>query len=149
MIAATLIVAAGAASTTFGQGKVQLNSIKLPPGFQISVWADGVRNARSIAQSPGGTIFVGTWNAGSVYALRDANKDGKADRVITIISGLRNMPNGVAFRDGALYVAEINRVLRFDNIESKLEAAGTPAVVTDKLPSDRHQIGRASCRERV
>ena len=93
---------------------------------------------RSLAQSPGGTVFAGTWNAGNVYALRDENKDGKADRVITIISGLRNMPNGVAFRDGALYVAEINRVIRFDNIESKLENAGTPAVVTDKLPSDRH-----------
>ena len=93
---------------------------------------------RSLAQSPGGTVFAGSWNAGNVYALRDENKDGKADKVITIISGLRNMPNGVAFRDGALYVAEINRVIRFDNIESKLENAGTPAVVTDKLPSDRH-----------
>ena len=137
MMAAAL-AAAVAGSTTFGQSKVQLEKIKLPPGFQISVWADGVANARSIAQSPSGTIFVGTWNAGNVYALQDQNKDGKADRVITIISGLRNMPNGVAFKDGALYVAEINRVLRFDNIESKLEAAGQPAVVTDKFPSDRH-----------
>ena len=95
------------------------------------------RNARSLAQSPGGTIFVGTDRAGSVYALRDDNKDGKADRVITVVSGL-NTPNGVAFRDGSLYVAEINRVLRFDNIEPKLEAAGAPVVVTDKFPSDRH-----------
>ena len=102
------------------------------------MWADGVSNVRSLAQSPGGTVFAGTWNAGNVYALRDENKDGKADRAITIISGLRNMPNGVAFRDGALYVAEINRIIRFDNIESKLENAGAPAVVTDKLPSDRH-----------
>ena len=102
------------------------------------MWADGVANVRSLTQSPGGTVFAGTWNAGNVYALRDENKDGKADRVITVISGLRNMPNGVAFRDGALYVAEINRVVRFDNIESKLENAGTPVVVTDKLPSDRH-----------
>ena len=83
-------------------------------------------NVRSLAQSPGGTVFAGTWNAGNVYALRDENKDGKADRVITIISGLRNMPNGVAFRDGALYVAEINRIIRFDNIESKLESGGHP-----------------------
>ena len=142
LIAAALLTAAGAGSVTLGQGggapRVQLEKIKLPPGFQIAVWAEGARNARSIAQSPGGTIFVGTWNAGNVYALRDDNKDGKADRVITIISGLTDMPNGVAFRDGALYVAEINRILRFDNIESKLENAGTPAVVTDKFPSDRH-----------
>ena len=138
VVIAAALAAAVTGSTTFGQSKVQLDKIKLPPGFQISVWADGVANARSLAQSPGGTIFVGTWNAGNVYALRDENKDGKADRVITVISGLRNMPNGVAFKDGALYVAEINRVLRFDNIESKLETAGQPAVVTDKFPSDRH-----------
>ena len=136
MMIAAVVVAAGVAAPA--QSKVQLGKIKLPPGFQISVWADGVSNVRSLAQSPGGTVFAGTWNAGNVYALRDENKDGKADRVITIISGLRNMPNGVAFRDGALYVAEINRVIRFDNIESKLENAGAPAVVTDKLPSDRH-----------
>jgi glucose/arabinose dehydrogenase len=136
-IAAALVAAVGFASTTFGQGKVQLSRIKLPAGFQIAVWADGVASARSIAQSPGGTIFVGSWN-GNVYAMRDENKDGKADRVITVASGLTSMPNGVAFRDGALYVAEINRILRFDNIESKLEAAGTPAVVTDKFPTDKH-----------
>ena len=136
MMIAAVVVAAGVVAPA--QSKVQLGKIKLPPGFQISVWADGVNNVRSLAQSPGGTVFAGTWNAGNVYALRDENKDGKADRVITIISGLRNMPNGVAFRDGALYVAEINRVIRFDNIESKLENAGAPAVVTDKLPSDRH-----------
>ena len=126
---------------TFGQGRpapaVQLGKIKLPPGFQISVFAEGLRNARSLAQSPSGTIFVGTDRAGVVYALRDDNKDGKADRVITVVSGL-NTPNGVAFRDGSLYVAEINRVLRFDNIEPKLEASSAPAVVTDKFLSDRH-----------
>ena len=143
LVSATAVAAAiGIASTTFGQGgdapRVQLEKIKLPAGFQISVWAEGVRNARSLAQSPGGTIFVGTFNAGSVYALRDENKDGKADRVITIVSGLKNMPNGVAFRDGSLYVAEINRVIRFDNIESKLEAAGNPAIVSDRFPGDRH-----------
>ncbi len=137
VIAAALVSAAGVASTTFGQSRVQLEKIKLPPGFQIAIFAEGVRNARSLAQSPGGTIFVGTDRAGSVYALRDDNKDGKADRVITVASGL-NTPNGVAFRDGALYVAEINRVLRFDNIEAKLEGAGQPAVVSDKFPSDRH-----------
>ena len=142
MIAAAILAIAGAASLTFGQGRgaapgVQLEKIKLPPGFQIAVFAEGLRNARSLAQSPGGTIFVGSDRAGSVYALRDDNKDGKADRVITVVSGL-NTPNGVAFRDGSLYVAEINRVLRFDKIEPKLEASGAPAVVTDKFPTDRH-----------
>jgi glucose/arabinose dehydrogenase len=143
LLAAAVAGVATLAAPLSGQGrgaqaKLPLGRIKLPQGFRISVWADGVHNARSLAQSPSGTIFVGTWNAGNVYALRDDNKDGRADRVITVISGLRNMPNGVAFRDGALYVAEINRILRFDNIESKLESAGQPTVVNDKFPSDRH-----------
>ena len=142
IVAAALVVAAGAASITLGQGRgaappVQLEKIKLPAGFRISIFAEGLRNARSLAQSPSGTIFVGTDRAGSVYALRDDNKDGKADRVITVVSGL-NTPNGVAFRDGSLYVAEINRVLRFDNIEPKLVASEPPAVITDKFPTDRH-----------
>ena len=141
-IAGAIIATVGSAAIILAQGRggaapVQLEKIKLPPGFQISVFAEGLRNARSLTQSPSGTIFVGSDRAGSVYALRDDNKDGKADRVITVVSGL-NTPNGVAFRDGALYVAEINRVLRFDNIESKLEASGPPAVVTDKFPTDRH-----------
>lgn len=143
IVAAALIAAAGAASITFGQARgatasrIQLEKIKLPAGFHISIFAEGVRNARSLTQSPSGTIFVGTQGAGSVYALRDDNKDGKADRVITVVSGL-NTPNGVAFRDGSLYVAEINRVLRFDKVEPSLVASAPPAVVSDKFPGDRH-----------
>src|SRR5689334_5551062 len=95
---------------------VQLNSIKLPPGFAISIYASGVKNARSMALGSNGTLFVGTRDAGNVYALVDHNHSGHADEVITIARGL-NMPNGVAFRDGALYVAELNRIWRYDNIE--------------------------------
>jgi glucose/arabinose dehydrogenase len=87
--------------------------------------------------SPNGTLFVGTRDAGNVYAIVDQNKDGRADEVISIASGL-NMPNGVAFRDRSLYVAEINRILRYDNIEANLKSAPKPAVVYSSLPSDRH-----------
>jgi glucose/arabinose dehydrogenase len=78
-----------------------VNSIKLPPGFTISIFASGVKNARSMALGTDGTLFVGTKDAGNVYAIVDRNKDGRADEVMTIAHGL-NMPNGVAFRDGAL-----------------------------------------------
>jgi glucose/arabinose dehydrogenase len=117
----------------------QLEKIKLPPGFSIAVWADKVDGARQMALAPDGTVFVGTQRQGNVYALADRNKDNRADAVVTLASGL-NTPNGVAFRDGTLYVAELNRVVRFDNILASLKPGMTPltpAVVNDKFPSDR------------
>jgi glucose/arabinose dehydrogenase len=115
----------------------QLSTIKLPPGFTISVFATGVPNAREMTLSPSGVLFVGTQGAGKVYAVVDQNKDGKADRVYTLASGLK-MPNGVAFRNGSLYVAEISRVIRFDDIESRLEHPPAPVVVNGSLPTERH-----------
>ena len=116
---------------------LRLDQIKLPPGFRISLYASEVEGARSLALSPNGTLFVGTRAEGKVYAVLDSNHDYKADKILTVASGL-NMPNGVAFRDGSLFVAEVNRVLRFDNIESRLNDPPKPVVVNDSFPSDRH-----------
>ncbi len=113
-----------------------LDKIRMPPGFEIEIYAEGVQNARSMTLSPGGTLFVATRSAGKVYAIRDDDANHRADRVITIAEGLR-MPNGVAFRDGALYVAEVSRVLRYDGIESRLNDPPEPLVLYDKYPSDR------------
>lgn len=117
--------------------ELPLEKIKLPPGFRISVYAGNVPNARAMALGKNGTLFVGSRSAGKVYAVIDRDKDQKADEVITLARGL-NMPSGVAFRDESLYVAEVNRVLRFDQIESKLSNPGTPVVVNDSFPKDRH-----------
>ncbi len=73
---------------------------------------------------------------GSVYAIQDRDGDNRADRVIEIAQGL-NTPNGVALRDGDLYVAEISRILRYDDIESRLENPPEPVVVKDDFPTDR------------
>lgn len=113
-----------------------LDQIKLPPGFSISIYASGVSNARSMALGPNGTLFVGTRKAGNVYAVVDRNHDNTADEVITLARGL-NMPNGVAFRDGALYVAEVNRIQRYDDIEAQLKHPPKPAVVNESFPRDR------------
>ena len=120
-----------------GQENAQLAQVKLPPGFKIEVYASDVPNARAMNLSPSGTLFVGSFMAGNVYAIRDHDKDQKADEVITVASGL-NTPNGVAFRDGALYVAEINRILRYDDIESRLGNVPDPVVVNDALPDEFH-----------
>ncbi len=117
-----------------------LAEIRLPPGFSIDVYASNVPSARQMALGSKGTVFVGSRGkqaGGAVHALVDRDGDQRADKVHRIASGL-NDPNGVAFRDGALYVAEISRVLRYDQIESRLESPGKPAVVNDSLPTDTH-----------
>ncbi|MFQ5753844.1 MAG: PQQ-dependent sugar dehydrogenase, partial [bacterium] len=120
-----------------GQENLALERITLPPNFKIAIYASNVPNARSMTLSPEGILFVGTRRAGNVYAILDQNQDHKADEVVTIAQGM-NMPNGVAFRDGVLYVAEVNRVLRYDKIESKLTHPDKPVVVNDRFPTDRH-----------
>jgi glucose/arabinose dehydrogenase len=112
-----------------------VDRIRLPAGFKADLYAE-VENARSMTLGDNGTVFVGT-RTDTVYALVDSNHDGKADKVITLAQGL-NAPNGVAFREGALYVAEINRILRFDNIEANLAKPPAPVVVFDKLPRETH-----------
>ena len=114
-----------------------LDSITLPPGFTIEVYAGDLENARSLELSPDGTLFIGTRTEGSIYAVRDTDGDNRADRMWTIARGLF-MPNGVQFRDGSLFVAEVNRVIRFDNIESRLDNPPAPVVVNDNFPDDRH-----------
>lgn len=110
--------------------------IKLPEGFKISVYASNVPGARSMALSKSGVLFVGTRGEGKVYAVLDTNKDYKADKVITIASGL-DMPNGVALKDGDLYVAEVSRVIKFPDIENHLNHPPSPVVVNDGFPSAR------------
>jgi glucose/arabinose dehydrogenase len=108
--------------------------VKLPPGFSIAVFADGVKDARSLALGGKGWLFVSTRRAGNVYAIRHDGR--RALETLTIASGL-NMPNGVALRDGALYVAEVNRVWRYDGIEAALPNVPRPVLVYDKYPADR------------
>ena len=117
-------------------GKLPMNSIKLPPGFTISVYAE-VDNARSLAMSPSGILFVGNRDEDKVYAVQDTNGDFVADKKWVIASGL-DMPNGVAFREGALFIAENSKISRIDNIESRLNSPGKPIVVYDKFPTESH-----------
>ncbi|MCQ1536692.1 sorbosone dehydrogenase family protein [Methanosarcina sp. KYL-1] len=112
-----------------------IGCIELPPGFSIDYYAENVENARSMTLSPNGTLFVGSRGAGKVYAIPDRDKDNKADEVLVLAEGL-TMPNGVAFRNGSLYVAEVSRVIRYDDIEARLEDPPEPVVVNDSFPSD-------------
>ena len=119
------------------KGDLPLERLQLPEGFEIGVFADNVENARSMTLSPSGTLFVGTRSKGNVYALKDTDGDMKADKKYTLMKD-GNMPNGVAFHEGDLYVAEVNRILKFADIESKLDNPGDPIVINDSYPSEKH-----------
>ena len=118
------------------KAELRLDAIRLPDGFTISVFAANVPGARSLARGDKGTIFVGSRSQGNVYALVDADGDHKAETLHLLASGL-NMPNGVAFRDGALFVAEIDRVHRFDGIEGRLASPPQPVTLPKIFPDKR------------
>ena len=114
---------------------IHLDTLRLPDGFEITLLTDQVPGARSMAQSPSGILYVGTRRAGRVYAVEEL--DGESPRVVVIAEDL-NVPNGVAWRDGSLFVAEIDRVLRFDDIDERLEDPPEPVLVSADFPSDTH-----------
>lgn len=111
-----------------------LDKIKLPPGFSISVYAE-VQGARSMVMSPSGVLFIGTQRPGSVFAVKDTDGDHVADKKWTITTGMNN-PNGVAIKNGSLYVAEISKVTKFDNIEQHLDNPGKGNVIYDQFPTE-------------
>jgi glucose/arabinose dehydrogenase len=129
-----LVLGCGVVHASSQTDKV-VDNVRLPAGFELRVYTDNVPAARSMALGRRGTLFVGT-RAGKVYAVSPAG--GGEQPVVRVIADRLNMPNGVAFRDGALYVAEIHRITRYDNIEASLDQILAPKVVRDDLPKDRH-----------
>ncbi|MGB5236509.1 MAG: sorbosone dehydrogenase family protein, partial [Flavobacteriaceae bacterium] len=114
-----------------------LEQLNLPEGFEISIYAEGVDEARSMAMGDDGTLFVGTRTANRLYAILDLDGDFKADKTIVLDTTLET-PNGVAFKNGALYVAEVNRLLRYDDIEQQLSSPPEPEVIYDDYPDEFH-----------
>ncbi|MDR1888242.1 MAG: PQQ-dependent sugar dehydrogenase [Zoogloeaceae bacterium] len=116
------------------QNRLPLEQIQLPPGFRISLWAR-VESARGMTQGSGRTVFVGSMRTGNVTAI-EYDADYRATRTHTIARNL-TMPAGVAFRDGNLYVSSHHRIVRLDQIESRLDNPLAPVVVRDDFPTDR------------
>ncbi|UCF55313.1 MAG: PQQ-dependent sugar dehydrogenase [Bradyrhizobium sp.] len=112
--------------------KLPLAKLKVPAGFNIEVYASGMANARSLALSDKGTVFVGSRLVDKVYAITD--KDGKRS-VKVIASGLYR-PNGVAFKDGTLYIAELSKISKIEKIDEFIDNPPKPTVIYDKLPKD-------------
>ena len=118
-------------------GSPKLDALRLPPGFSIEVYAAGVPNARSMALGAAGTVYVSTRRDNRVYAVVDRNRDHKADKVYTVAQGLE-MPNGVAYRNGSLFIAQIGRIVRLDGIDTHLANPPRPVVINDALPKFEH-----------
>lgn len=116
---------------------LDLSGIRLPPGFRIEVYSEQTPGARSLALADDGTVFVGSIGEGKVYALRDEDRDGRAERVTVVAQGL-NAPNGVTWLAGDLYVAEITRISRIRQIAAHLDGSAKPELVMDGFPPDRH-----------
>ena len=114
-----------------------LERLNLPAGFKIEIYADGIDEARSMAMGDDGTLFIGTRTANKVYAVQDLDGDFKADKTIVLDTTLET-PNGIAFKDGALYVAEVNRLLRYSDIENQLSSPPQPEVIYDDYPTEFH-----------
>jgi glucose/arabinose dehydrogenase len=112
--------------------KLPLDLLKAPKGFNIEVYASGMPNARSLALSDKGTVFVGSRLQDKVYAI--TNRDGKR-QVHVLVSGLYR-PNGVAFKNGTLYIAELSQISKIDNVEDKIDASPKPVVIYNDLPKD-------------
>ncbi len=132
-----IILTAFTGLSTASANQAVLDKIQVPEGFHIDYFSDSVPNARSMALGNDGTVYVGTRTEGKVYALPDLNNDGKADKVVTIASGL-TMPNGVEVISGDLYVAEVSRLIRFSKIASQLENPPDAEVIFDWLPTKIH-----------
>ncbi|MFV1979965.1 MAG: sorbosone dehydrogenase family protein [Rhodothermia bacterium] len=119
------------------EGDVYLERLRLPDGFEISVYAE-VPEARTIKLADDGVLYVGNRRAGNVYAAVDSDGDGFAETVYTIASGL-TMPNGIAIKNGSLFVAESHRVTRYDDIGNHLSDPPEPVIVVEGLPEEaRH-----------
>jgi glucose/arabinose dehydrogenase len=112
--------------------EIPVDKIKVPPGFKVELWASGINNARVMTWGEKGTLFVSSRVAGQVYAVVDK---GGTREVKVIAKGL-NLPNGVAFKDGTLYVAEVSKIWKLEKIEDTLDSPGEPKMVYETLPKD-------------
>ena len=113
-----------------------LEALRLPPGFQISVFAE-LTNPRQLALSESGIVYAGSFRAGNLYGVIDANSDGSADKVVTIDHDL-TLPTGIAIQDGDLYVGAVDKLLVYQNIDQTFESSPEPFVLYDELPEETH-----------
>ena len=131
-----LCLSVGSSLAASPEHEAVLKQLRLPPGFSIDIFAADIPNARQMAVGDNGVVYVGT-RQGNVYAVQDRDGDGIAEQKFLLADQL-NLPNGVAYKDGSLYIAEIQRISRIENVGQRLANPPKPVTVYDQFPSDRH-----------
>ena len=125
--------------TVTPEGDIPVANIKLPPGFKAEVWASGMPGARMMARGSQGTLWIGTRGIGRVYEVKDSG--GK--RTSRILIDKLTQPNGVAFKDGTLYVMAIDKFLRYDGIEKNPNVTSTSWITATTAPIPKpHDLNR-------
>jgi glucose/arabinose dehydrogenase len=115
----------------FGQRAAAQDAVRLPSGFHVSVFAQGLSGVRNIVLGPGNVVYAALAQPGTIVKVPDTNRDGVADSVVTVARGLRG-PFGIGFRGDTMYVAEMTAVKRFD------PGAAAPATIVPRMPSGGH-----------
>ena len=134
---AAVLSLGGVCQPTLFAGDPRMEDISLPPEFKISVYAENVPNARGMSLGEDGTLYVGSREAGTVYALRDLDHDGHADTLFTIATKL-NMPVGVAMHGGDLFVSSVDRIVKLPGIADHLADPPSPVTVCTCFPDKDH-----------
>ncbi|CAJ0744876.1 hypothetical protein R16034_04904 [Ralstonia edaphis] len=132
-VTVAVVLAAWLGTGPAALAKLPIESLQVPPGFQVEVLTDAMPAAREMALSPAGILYVGS-RAGKVYATRWQT----ANAPIHVVASGLELPVGVAWRDGSLYVSAVSRVVRLDGIDRRIERPPQPVVVNDKLPTETH-----------
>jgi glucose/arabinose dehydrogenase len=115
-------------------GEIPLDRLKVPEGFKVELWAHGLPGARAMARGEKGKIYVGTRQIGRVYEVSDRG----GERAVRIVAEKLKQPAGVAFRNGALYVFSIDKVLRYDGIEDRPDVQPADLTSRFQLPPEGH-----------
>jgi glucose/arabinose dehydrogenase len=132
-VACLLLLLSGCAIDPRAAPATDQARLRVPPGFAIEIFAEGLLRPRLLALDPRGTVLVSVSRSGRVLALPDDDGDGRADRTVLVAADL-DLPHGLAVHRSALYVAETGRVVRLPYDPATRRATGPPVVVVPDLP---------------
>lgn len=114
--------------------EIRMETLVVPDGFEIELYVSNINEAREMAYSPSGVLYVGSWS-GEVYAIEDYNSDWTPDAIHVLTTGWK-WPVGVDYYEGDLYFSAHDQILKIEDVETDLENPSEPVVVYDELPED-------------